>query len=192
MKIWTDGGCEPNPGAGGFGWVRDDGEQFCGGDLNTTNNRMEMTAILHALQQLPSGTKATVHSDSQYCVNGLTTWRSGWKRKNWLKAGKPMPNRDLWLAMEDQLNRLRVDFVWVRGHNGDVNNEMADKLATEGRLKALAGEMVQPVEVDKITPRSLLNRIVCDVEEAERSGLYSTAEMIELYALVSHVDGFFA
>lgn len=192
MNIWTDGGCEPNPGAGGFGWVRDDGELFCGGELNTTNNRMEMTAILHALQSLPSGLKVTVHSDSRYCVNGLTTWRAGWKKKNWMKGDKPMLNRDLWLALEEQLNRLRVDFVWVRGHNGDANNEIADRLATEGRMKALAGETVQEVETPKLTPLSLATVVSNMVADAEKQGKHSYTEMMELDAFIAHIDEFFA
>lgn len=75
-----------------------------------------------------------IHADSQYCVNGLTIWRPGWQRKNWMKKGEPMINRDLWLALHEETKRVRVSFRWVRGHSGVAGNELADRLATEGRL----------------------------------------------------------
>lgn len=136
LKIWADGGCWPNPGPGGWGWHRSDGESRFGGDEETTNNRMEMTAILEALQELSDGKSAVIYSDSKYCVSGLTIWRKGWKKKNWMKGGKPMINRDLWLMLEDQLDRLDVEIKWVKGHNGDVGNEKADELAGRGRMLA--------------------------------------------------------
>lgn len=134
MQIWTDGSCEPNPGPGGWGWHGDDGRQAYGGQPNTTNNRMEMTAILNALVELPDGCEVVVYSDSQYCIKGLTAWRAGWKRKNWTRRGEAIPNRDLWLALEAQLLRLKVEFRWVRGHDGNEGNERADALANEGRI----------------------------------------------------------
>jgi ribonuclease HI len=137
IEIWTDGACEPNPGNGGWGWHRSDGMSGTGGMGGTTNNRMEMTAILEALRELPNGAAATVYSDSQYCINGLTTWRTGWKRRDWMKKGSAIPNRDLWIALEEQLLRLNAQFKWVRGHNGDPGNERADQLASEGRLMFL-------------------------------------------------------
>lgn len=136
MQIWTDGACEPNPGLGGWGWHRSDGKSAYGGARDTTNNRMEMTAILEAMRALPDGAEATVRSDSQYCVNGLTIWSAGWARRDWRKKSGPMPNRDLWLALEAEKRRLRVSFVWVRGHNGDRGNEHADALAELGRSHA--------------------------------------------------------
>lgn len=133
MDIWTDGSCEPNPGPGGWGWIRSDGASRCGGEASTTNNRMEMIAILDALIELPDGAVARVFSDSQYCIRGLTDWHLGWKNRNWMKKGKPMPNRDLWLALDEQINRISVSFVWVKGHSGDPGNERADQLANAGR-----------------------------------------------------------
>lgn len=134
MEIWTDGACEPNPGLGGWGWHRGDGAMACGGDRETTSNRMEMTAILEAMRALPDGATATIHSDSQYCVKGMTEWAPGWKRRNWhRKDGSEMPNRDLWLALNAECDRLKVRFQWVKGHNGDPGNELADRLAEEGR-----------------------------------------------------------
>lgn len=137
VQVWTDGSCEPNPGPGGWGWHRDDGEMEYGGEMDTTNNRMEMTAILQALRKLPDGVAVRVFSDSQYCIKGLTEWRAGWRRKNWMKKGEPMPNRDLWIALEEQISRVRATFVWVRGHNGDGGNERADELANLGRTTCI-------------------------------------------------------
>ena len=142
---WTDGGCEPNPGKGGWGYVLKDSsgkeiEAKCGGDAQTTNNRMEMTAILRALQAVPDGARIKVFSDSSYCVNGLTKWRAGWQKKRWMKAGKPMLNRDLWLLLEGQLGRVFASFEWVKGHAGNQDNERADRLAAQGRANVLADQ----------------------------------------------------
>lgn len=98
---------------------------------------MEMTAILEALRKLPDGQKATLYSDSQYCVKGLTIWRAGWRKKKWRKGGKDMPNRDLWVELESQIDRLRVEFQWVKGHAGHKGNERADQLADMGRTSAM-------------------------------------------------------
>lgn len=143
--VWTDGACEPNPGAGGWGFLILDQQgglvqESCGGDVATTNNRMEMTAILMALRAIPEQSRAVVFSDSRYCVNGLTVWRKGWQRRDWHKKdGQPMPNRDLWLALEAELARVKAGFQWVRGHNGDPGNERADALAEQGRQAAIQG-----------------------------------------------------
>ena len=136
VRIWTDGACYPNPGPGGWGWHRSDGEQAYGGVRETTNNRMELTAILEALKALPDGAQATVYSDSQYCVNGLTVWARGWEREDWKKKGEPMPNRDLWMALHEQKQRVVARFEWVRGHNGNEGNERADRLAAMGQAQA--------------------------------------------------------
>lgn len=147
MQIWTDGACEPNPGKGGWGYtaIDDDGivSEKCGGDSGTTNNRMEMIAILMALQALPDGASAVIYSDSQYCVKGLTIWSAGWAKRNWMlkpsQGDGPMPNRDLWLALEKEKKRVRASFEWVRGHAGNHGNERADELASIGRLRAMNG-----------------------------------------------------
>lgn len=140
-EIWTDGACEPNPGRGGWGYrmCRPDGciVEDCGGEASTTNNRMEMTAILMALRAIGDGDEVTVYSDSQYCINGLTVWAKGWKKRNWMKKGEPMLNRDLWLALEAEKARVRATFRWVRGHAGNVGNERADALASAGRTVAI-------------------------------------------------------
>lgn len=142
IEVWTDGSCEPNPGPGGWGYSmrRDDGclVEDCAGEFETTNNRMEMTAILQSLLILPNKSLVTVYSDSQYCINGLTIWSKNWEKRKWHKKdGSEMPNRDLWLLLDAQKQRLRVQFVWVRGHNGNAGNERADRLANLGRAKVL-------------------------------------------------------
>lgn len=141
-EIWTDGACEPNPGLGGWGYLMrgNDGltREHCGGDEATTNNRMELTAILMALKALPDLAMAVIYSDSQYAVNGLTVWRSRWARRDWRKkGGRDMPNRDLWLALEAEILRVKATFRWVRGHAGNDGNERADKLADIGRARVM-------------------------------------------------------
>lgn len=142
IHVWTDGACEPNPGTGGWGYrvVYPDGtsREQCGGECDTTNNRMELTAVLMALRALPEGSIATIYSDSQYCVNGLTIWSRSWEKRGWRrKTGEDMPNRDLWLALHEERQRVRAVFEWVRGHAGNVGNERADHLASIGRAAVL-------------------------------------------------------
>lgn len=194
MKIWTDGGCHPNPGAGGWGYVRSDGKEVCGGEQNTTNNRMEMTAVLRALSELPNGSSVTVYSDSQYCVKGLTIWRAGWRKKKWLKEGKPMLNQDLWLALEVQMNRLQVDMQWVKGHAGDVNNEKADSLATQGRLNALCrqADAMPLIEAKKLTASDLRDMLAKAVDDTDSAGTHKYSEMRELQDFMEYVDEYFA
>lgn len=136
ILVWTDGACWPNPGRGGWGWHRADGASDFGGERETTNNRMELTAIFEALRALPDGAAAIIYSDSQYCVRGLNDWSTAWSRKMWMRKGAPMPNRDLWIALEDQKRRVNAEFVWVRGHAGNIGNEIADRLAEQGRTSA--------------------------------------------------------
>lgn len=165
MKIWTDGGCHPNPGPGGWGWVRCDGVEEYGGDNETTNNRMEMTAILKALSKLPDGQAVTLYSDSQYCVKGLTIWRNGWRKKNWMKNGSPMINRDLWIEIDLHVSRINARFEWVKGHNGNAMNEKADQLATLGR-NSLPTQNSSDSLVDE---RSLMEReIINAIKDSKR------------------------
>ena len=138
---WTDGSCEPNPGIGGWGFLSLCAEgkitERCGGYLQTTNNRMELIAVLEALKDVPDGTRITVFSDSQYVVNGVNLWRHNWRRKGWSRGPEPVANLDLWLVIDEQCNRLQLTMHWVRGHNGDPGNERADQLANLGRLDVL-------------------------------------------------------
>lgn len=135
--LWTDGSCNPNPGPGGWSWHNGAEVEQRGGELETTNNRMELRAILEALKSVPDGARVAVYSDSSYCVNGLTVWRPKWKAKDWLVDGEPRKNRDLFVEIEAHLQRCDVLVSWVRGHAGDPHNERADLLAEQGRLMAL-------------------------------------------------------
>ena len=142
LEIWTDGSVFPNPGNGGWGWVRSDGQEACGGVANTTNNRMELTAILKALESLKPGDQATIYSDSQYCVSGLTSWHAKWKSMKWRRKGVDIPNRDLWMALDVAASLVKAKFKWVRGHNGNPGNERADRLAEQGRVTAAQSQPI--------------------------------------------------
>ena len=140
IYIYSDGACKGNPGAGGWGALLvADGhrKEICGGEANTTNNRMEMTAVIRALESLKRPSTVEVHTDSQYVQKGVSEWMAGWKRRNWRTAsGQPVKNQDLWLQL-DALSQLhRVEWKWVRGHNGHPENERADELANQGVLQA--------------------------------------------------------
>jgi len=140
IYIYSDGACKGNPGAGGWGALLvTDGhrKEICGGEANTTNNRMEMTAVIRALESLKRPSTVEVHTDSQYVQKGISEWMPGWKRRNWRTAdGKPVKNQDLWLQL-DALSQLhRIEWKWVRGHNGHPENERADELANQGVLQA--------------------------------------------------------
>lgn len=147
--VHCDGGCEPNPGVGGWGILIEASSltiELCGGDLNTTNNRMEMTAAIVALSVLPLTCSTTIFSDSQYLVKGMTLWMDGWQRKNFRKGGNPIPNADLWMKLNLLSKGRWVQWRWVRGHNGHAGNERADALATEGRLAVMRAGHLAPSE----------------------------------------------
>ena len=143
VTIYTDGGCQPNPGLGGWGAiVVDDATketiELYGGERDSTNNRMELTASLVALRSLPERTAVTIFTDSQYQRDGITKWVAGWRKKGWKTADrKDVKNRDLWEALDAECGRHAVIWKWVRGHAGDVYNERADALATQGRRLAV-------------------------------------------------------
>ena len=136
VEIYTDGACKGNPGPGGWGALMKTGEherELFGGEPQTTNNRMELTAVIRALEALTRRCSVIVHTDSQYVQKGIGEWLSNWKRRGWLTADrKPVKNVDLW----QQLDRLAaghdIEWRWVRGHNGDPGNERADGLANQG------------------------------------------------------------
>ncbi|WP_031555503.1 ribonuclease HI [Parvularcula oceani] len=136
IEIYTDGACSGNPGPGGWGVLilQDGGEKrLCGGEGATTNNRMELQAAIEALAAFPEGTPLTLHTDSQYVKNGVTTWIHGWKRNGWKTAArKPVKNRDLWQALDGLCSARAVSWKWVKGHAGHPGNEEADRLAREG------------------------------------------------------------
>lgn len=136
MEIWTDGACKGNPGPGGWGallrWAGTERELF-GGEVSTTNNRMELMAVIEALSTLKRPCVVTLHVDSQYVLQGVTSWMPGWKRNGWRTAAKaPVKNKDLWVRLDEELARHQVSWVWVKGHAGDEGNERADQLANRG------------------------------------------------------------
>ncbi|MEQ8822603.1 MAG: ribonuclease HI [Sumerlaeia bacterium] len=143
--INTDGGSQPNPGVGAWAAVLRYGEhtkELSGGELYTTNNRMELMAAIEALSTLKRRSEVELHTDSQYVKNGITTWIAGWKRNNWkrMERGKPKPvkNEDLWRRLDELCTKHDVDWAWVRGHAGHTDNERCDELCNEviGRLTA--------------------------------------------------------
>jgi ribonuclease HI len=138
--IYSDGACKGNPGVGGWGALLVSAghrKEISGGEANTTNNRMEMTAVIRALESLKRPSTVEVHTDSQYVQKGISEWMTGWKRRNWHTAdGKPVKNQDLWLQL-DALSQLhKIEWKWVRGHAGHPENERADALANQGVLQA--------------------------------------------------------
>ncbi len=145
VVIHTDGACSGNPGPGGWGAILEwDGHrrEIKGGDPHTTNNRMELTAAIAALEALKRPCAVELHTDSQYLRNGITEWIHGWKRNGWRTAGKkPVKNIDLWQRLETALARHDVSWHWVRGHAGHDLNERADELAREAisELRAATG-----------------------------------------------------
>jgi ribonuclease HI len=143
VEIWTDGGCKPNPGPGGWAALLRFGDaerELSGGAAVTTNNRMELTAAAEALEALTRPCVVALHTDSEYLRNGVTRWSTGWVRRNWRNAaGDPVANMDLWRRVLDAAKRHEVSWHWVRGHSGDENNERVDRLATAARLAAEAG-----------------------------------------------------
>jgi ribonuclease HI len=137
VEIWTDGGCKPNPGPGGWAAIlrfRDAVRELSGREAATTNNRMELTAAAAGLEALRRPCRVVVHTDSEYVRNGITRWHAGWVRRNWRNAaGDPVANMDLWRRLLDAAAVHQVEWRWVRGHAGDVMNERADRLATAAR-----------------------------------------------------------
>jgi len=140
VEIWTDGGCRPNPGPGGWAAILRHGRnerELCGAAAESTNNRMELTAAAEALEALKQPCRAILSTDSQYLERGITTWREGWMRRNWRTSeGKPVLNRDLWERLLAATARHRVEWRWVRGHSTDRMNARADALASAAREKA--------------------------------------------------------
>ena len=137
VEIWTDGGCKPNPGPGGWGALlvcRGQEKELLGGHPETTNNRMELTAAAEALEALKRPCIVTLHTDSEYLRNGITRWHTGWVRRKWRNAaGDPVANMDLWERILNAAKAHEIEWLWVKGHSGDENNERVDQLATRGR-----------------------------------------------------------
>jgi ribonuclease HI len=142
VVVHTDGACVPNPGPGGWGAVLRYGDavrEIRGGEATTTtNNRMELMGAIQALESLTRPSQVVLHTDSSYVRNGIQTWLAKWKRNGWLTAGRqPVKNADLWQRLEDAIGAHEVEWLWVKGHNGDPGNERADQLAGLGLREAV-------------------------------------------------------
>jgi ribonuclease HI len=134
IKIYTDGACSGNPGPGGWGvFIENSGNvtELSGRDENTTNNRMELKAVIEALKFFTINSELTIHTDSKYVMDGASRWIINWKKNNWKTAQKKdVKNKDLWIEIDNLLNYHDVSWVWVKGHDGIYGNERADYLAT--------------------------------------------------------------
>jgi ribonuclease HI len=141
IHIFTDGACKGNPGPGGWGaLLRFNGteREMFGGDPATTNNRMELTAVIEALMALKRPCRVMLHTDSTYVQKGITEWINGWKARGWRTAAKePVKNSDLWRKLDEVVRGHEIDWIWVKGHAGHEGNERADALANKG-VEALA------------------------------------------------------
>ena len=137
--IYTDGACSGNPGPGGWGVLiqyKEQTHRLCDGEKMTTNNRMELTAAIEALKAVPPASHIKLITDSTYVKDGITLWIENWKKRAWKTAAKkPVKNEDLWRALDEICQKHHIEWVWVRGHTGDVGNEHADKLAQKGMAK---------------------------------------------------------
>jgi ribonuclease HI len=149
VRIYTDGACKGNPGPGGWGALLVFGErekELFGGEAHTTNNRMELTAVIRALESLTRPCAAEIHTDSQYVKNGIETWIHGWKRNGWKTADKkPVKNAELWRELDELAARHDIRWHWVKGHNGHPENERADALANRGVEVLLRVEGATPI-----------------------------------------------
>ncbi|MCQ2562702.1 MAG: ribonuclease HI [Alphaproteobacteria bacterium] len=133
LKIWTDGSCLGNPGPGGWAFVMTDSNQTIersGGEQNTTNNKMELTAVIKALSVITKNKEIEIHTDSQYVKNGMQSWLIKWKKNNWKTADKkPVKNQELWQQLDELSNKFIIHWIWVKGHAGETFNERVDTLA---------------------------------------------------------------
>ena len=143
--IFTDGGCRGNPGPGGWGVLLQAGKrekEICGGERDTTNNRMELTAVIRALESLKRPLSVQIHTDSQYVQKGISQWIHNWKRNGWRTADKkPVKNADLWQALDHLAGLHQIEWIWVKGHAGHAGNERADTLANRGIDELLMGNL---------------------------------------------------
>ncbi len=138
VEVFTDGACKGNPGPGGWGVVLRMGhheKDMAGNEPDTTNNRMELTAVIRALQALKEPCHVHLHTDSRYVIDGITKWIFGWQKNGWRTAArKPVLNADLWQELLIAIKRHRIEWIWVKGHDGHPENERADKLASDAAL----------------------------------------------------------
>ncbi len=143
IQIYTDGACRGNPGPGGWGALittADGDQELSGAENDTTNNRMELTAAIMALREVPAGSKVDLYTDSKYVMDGLNEWMPAWKKRGWKTADrKPVKNQDLWQALDEVSARHQVRWHWVKGHAGNDGNERVDRLANKA-IDILLGE----------------------------------------------------
>ena len=143
VVIYADGACKGNPGPGGWGaWISMGGhsKELCGGEPVTTNNRMELMAVIRALQALKRACNVKVYTDSVYVQKGMTEWIEGWKKRGWRPADKkPVKNDDLWQELDSIAQQHQIEWLWVKGHAGDAGNERADALANQGVAQVMHG-----------------------------------------------------
>lgn len=140
IEVFTDGACSGNPGAGGWGVILRYGEiekELSGGEENTTNNRMELTAVIEALKALKKECDITIYTDSRYVIDGVQEWMPNWKLNGWKTTNKksPVKNVELWQILDSLLSKHKIKWVWVKGHNGHPENERVDKLARDEAKK---------------------------------------------------------
>jgi len=135
INIWTDGACSGNPGPGGWGALikfNNSVKKISGSEKYTTNNRMEMMAVIKALKDLDAESKINLYTDSKYVKEGITSWINGWKKNNWTNSNKKdVKNKDLWIELDILSQKHNITWNWVKGHSGNIENDIADKLATE-------------------------------------------------------------
>ena len=140
VEIFTDGACKGNPGPGGWGALLRKGgteKELSGSEADTTNNRMELTAAIRALNALTRPCKVRLHTDSRYVIDGITKWIFGWKKRGWVNAAKkPVMNADLWRELDAAAAPHKIDWVWVKGHSGHEENERVDRLASDAAASA--------------------------------------------------------
>jgi len=145
VDIFTDGACSGNPGPGGWGAVLRSGDhekELCGSERDTTNNRMELTAAIEALEALTEPCQVTLTTDSTYVRDGITRWLANWKQNGWRTAAKkPVKNQELWQKLDRQASRHDVTWKWVKGHSGHPENERADMLANQGMIAVKESEI---------------------------------------------------